>query len=84
MSKWMRPELITAIPRAGFQVAVVGIEAKQCKGRRHIRPLTDGIRFLIIILKLARLYAPLKLFVPASFLFFALGLGSYGYTFTTQ
>jgi hypothetical protein len=60
------------------------IEAKKRVGKSHIKPLKDGIRFLIIIFKIATLFAPLKLFVPASLSFFVLGLGYYGYTCTTQ
>ncbi len=53
-------------------------------GRSHIRPLRDGIRFLLIIFKIATLYSPLKLFVPASIIFFLLGLGHYLYTYFTE
>ncbi|HMA98444.1 MAG TPA: glycosyltransferase family 2 protein, partial [Wenzhouxiangella sp.] len=37
-----------------------------------------------IIFKIATLYAPLKLFLPASGMFFLVGLGYYGYTFITD
>ena len=47
----------------------------------HIRPLKDGIRFLLIIFKIATLYSPLKLFAPAALAFFLTGLGYYGWTF---
>ncbi|MDN5873521.1 MAG: hypothetical protein L0H29_03960, partial [Sinobacteraceae bacterium] len=36
------------------------------------------------IFKIATLYAPLKLFAPASALLFLLGLGRYAYTFATM
>ena len=49
----------------------------------HIRPLSDGIRFLLIIFKVATLYSPLKLFAPAAGLFFGTGLAYYAYTFFT-
>ena len=42
----------------------------------------DGIRFLLIIFKIATLYSPLKLFAPVSAVFFALGMTNYAYTFT--
>ena len=48
---------------------------------RLIEPLRDGVRFLLIIFKIATLYSPLKLFVPASAVFFLLGLGNYAWTF---
>jgi hypothetical protein len=49
----------------------------------HIRPLKDGIRFLLIIFKIATLYSPLKLFAPAAMCFFLVGLSYYGYTFAS-
>jgi glycosyltransferase involved in cell wall biosynthesis len=48
----------------------------------HIRPLRDGLRFLLIIFKIATLYSPLKLFVPTSALFFITALAYYIYTFS--
>ena len=47
----------------------------------HIRPIKDGVRFLLIIFKIASLYSPLKLFVPAALTFFLAGMGWYGWTF---
>jgi hypothetical protein len=47
----------------------------------HIRPLKDGVRFLLIIFKIATLYSPLKLFAPAGAAFFLLGLGYYAFTY---
>ena len=79
------PTTITmALMRAGLPVAFVPIEAAKRLGRSHIRPLRDGIRFLVIIFKIATLYSPLKLFLPASAVFFVTGLGYYAYTFATQ
>ena len=69
--------------RSAYAVAYVPINAAQRIGKSHIRPLRDGVRFLLIIFKIATLYAPLKLFVPAAAAFFMLGLGYYLYTFIT-
>lgn len=69
--------------RSAYAVDYVPIKAAQRVGKSHIRPLRDGIRFLLIIFKIATLYSPLKLFVPASALFFLLGLGNYLYTYLT-
>src|SRR5690348_6667093 len=69
--------------RSAYAVAYIPIKAAQRVGRSHIRPLRDGVRFLLIIFKIATLYAPLKLFAPASGAFFALGLGYYIYTYLT-
>lgn len=79
------PTTITmAFMRSGYPVGFIDIEAAKRKGKSHIRPIRDGIRFLMIIFKIATLYAPLKLFLPASGVFFLTGLGYYMYTFITQ
>ncbi|MEB1528281.1 glycosyltransferase family 2 protein [Xanthomonas sp. WHRI 7945] len=71
--------------RSAYPVAYVPIPvAKRVGNGSHIRPMKDGIRFLLIIFKIATLYSPLKLFVPVSMAFFALGLAYYGYTFATM
>jgi len=69
--------------RSAYAVAYVPIHVAQRIGSSHIRPLRDGVRFLLIIFKVATLYSPLKLFVPTSAAFFLLGLGHYLYTFVT-
>ena len=66
--------------RAGLGVAYVPVDMPPRIGRRHIKPLRDGIRFLLIILKIGTLYSPMKLFLPVSGAFFATGLGYYAYT----
>ncbi|MEO8742168.1 MAG: glycosyltransferase family 2 protein [Lysobacteraceae bacterium] len=79
------PTTITmAFFRSAYPVAYVPVHVKQRIGKSHIRPLRDGIRFLLIIFKIATLYSPLKLFAPVSFLFFLLGMGYYGYTFVEE
>ena len=67
--------------RSGYPVAYIPIDAGERIGKSHIRPLRDGLRFLLIIFKIATLYSPLKLFVPASGLFFLTGLVWYIYTY---
>jgi hypothetical protein len=67
--------------RAGFGVAYLPIHTPPRIGRSHIRPFRDGVRFLLIIIKIGTLYSPLKLFLPVSLGFFTLGLGHYLYTY---
>ncbi|WP_346948345.1 glycosyltransferase family 2 protein [Dyella sp.] len=67
--------------RSAYPVAYLPIKAAQRVGKSHIRPLRDGMRFLLIIFKIATLYSPLKLFVPASAVFFLLGCANYAWTF---
>jgi glycosyltransferase involved in cell wall biosynthesis len=63
--------------RSAYGVAYEPIKAAERVGKSHIRPFKDGIRFLLIIFKIATLYSPLKLFGPVSVLFFLLGCGNY-------
>jgi len=78
------PTTITmAFFRSAYGVAYEPIPVARRIGRSHIRPLRDGIRFLLIIFKIATLYSPLKLFAPASVMFFLIGLAYYIYTFIT-
>jgi glycosyltransferase involved in cell wall biosynthesis len=70
--------------RSAYPVAYVPIKAAQRVGKSHIRPLRDGVRFLLIIFKIATLYSPLKLFVPASALFFLLGCTNYAWTYVHE
>lgn len=78
------PTTITmAFFRAGYSVEYLPIVAEARKGKSHIRPIKDGIRFLIIILKVATLYSPLKIFVPVSGLMFLSGISYYLYTYMT-
>jgi len=79
------PTTITmAFLRSGFPVTFVSIKALGRTGKSHIRPIRDGLRFLAIIFKIATLYAPLKVFLPISGLFFLSGTGYYAYTYVTM
>ncbi|MBI1451851.1 MULTISPECIES: glycosyltransferase family 2 protein [Acinetobacter] len=66
--------------RAGYSVTYVPIHAAKRIGSSHIKPLKDGIRFFIIIFKIATLFSPLKMFLPFAMLLFLLATSWYGYT----
>lgn len=70
--------------RSAYPVAYEPIPVAKRIGKSHIRPIRDGVRFLLIIFRIATLYSPLKLFAPTALGFFLLGLGYYGYTYATQ
>lgn len=71
--------------RSAYAVDYLPIRVDKRVGvNSHIRPLRDGIRFLLIIFKIATLYSPLKLFVPTAMAFFAIGVCYYAYTYTTM
>lgn len=69
--------------RAGYSVCYVPIHAAKRIGVSHIRPLKDGMRFLLIIFKIGTLYSPLKLFAPISLLAFLVATLWYSYTLLT-
>ena len=66
--------------RAGYSVTYVPIHAAKRIGKSHIQPLKDGVRFFLIIFKIATLFSPLKMFLPIAILLFMIGTGWYGYT----
>ncbi len=71
--------------RSAYPVAYVPIAVQKRVGTAsHIRPLKDGVRFLLIIFKIATLFSPLKLFAPIAIAFLLTGLGYYGYTYATM
>jgi glycosyltransferase involved in cell wall biosynthesis len=78
------PTTITlALLRAGFSVGYVPFEVQRRRGRSHIRLLRDGSRFVLIILRIATFFAPLRVFLPLSLLLAATGVGYYLYTYVT-
>jgi glycosyltransferase involved in cell wall biosynthesis len=71
--------------RAGYSVAYVPIHSPpRSSGNSHIHPLRDGVRFLLIIIKLGTLFSPQRLFLPVSAGFFLTGLSYYLFTYLTQ
>lgn len=79
------PTTITmAFFRSGYGVAYEPVPVAARIGKSHIRPIRDGMRFLLIIFKIATLYSPLKLFAPTGFAFLAMGSCYYAYTFFTE
>jgi glycosyltransferase involved in cell wall biosynthesis len=76
------PTTITmAFFRSAYPVGYVPIHAAKRQGTSHLRPVRDGVRFLLIMFKVATLYSPLKLFFPVSAAFFITGVSYYLYTY---
>jgi hypothetical protein len=61
--------------KAGYNVTFVEIAARPRVGTSKIKPLPDGVKFLLIILKIVTLYSPLKVFFPVALAAFLLGAG---------
>ncbi|MBM3143943.1 MAG: glycosyltransferase family 2 protein [Chloroflexi bacterium] len=73
-NRFSYPTTITlATLRSGRSLAYVPIKGKRRTGKSNIRLLKDGLRFLIIILRIATFYSPLKIFIPVSGLMFLTG-----------
>jgi glycosyltransferase involved in cell wall biosynthesis len=76
------PTTITlATLRAGHCVSYIPIIAAKRVGRSKIKPLQDGPRFLVIMLKIATLFSPLKIFLPISMVTMGLGIFWYIYIY---
>lgn len=70
--------------RAGYSVRFEPIVAAQRQGTSKIRLGADGVRFVLILLKVITVFSPLRLFVPVSAALFALGAGYAAWTVATQ
>jgi len=75
--------LTLSLLRAGYSLKYEPIVTLDRAGKSKINLLTDGIRFFLIIFKIATLFSPLKIFLPFSWLFFGLGLANYAHTYFT-
>lgn len=79
------PTTITlAFLRSGYSVKYVPIRTYHREGKSKIKVWSDGIRFFLIITKIATLFSPFRIFLPVSLVLFTLGLGYYAYTFVTE
>jgi len=70
-----------AFLRTGRSVAYIPIQTKFRAGKSKINLVKDGIGFLIIIMKITMTFSPLRVFIPVSLAFLALGLIRYAYTY---
>lgn len=75
--------LTMAFLRSGLTIKYVPIRTLYRSGQSKIRLVQDGIRFLLIITKIATLFSPLRVFLPVSVFFFGTGLANYVYTYMT-
>ncbi|MCA9962143.1 MAG: glycosyltransferase family 2 protein [Anaerolineales bacterium] len=64
-----------AVVRSGYSLKYVPIAVRKRVGKSKIKLLRDGSRFFMILFKIATLFSPLKIFVPASIFTFLLGFG---------
>ncbi len=70
--------------RSGLTIHYVPVVAHKRVGKSKIRIIQDGSRFLLIIIRIATLFSPLRIFLPLSLFFLLVGSLYYGYTFYTS
>jgi hypothetical protein len=73
-----------AFIRAGYNVTFVPIEASARIGSSKIRTSRDGVKFLLILIRVMTIFSPLRVFLPISLAAFALGAGYAAWTIATQ
>jgi glycosyltransferase involved in cell wall biosynthesis len=73
-----------AFLRAGYSVRFESINAASRQGKSKVRLGSDGVRFLLILVKVITIFSPLRLFVPISVAAFAVGSGYALWTIATQ
>jgi glycosyltransferase involved in cell wall biosynthesis len=67
-----------AFLKAGYNVKFIPIDVKQRKsGKSKIHLWRDGVRFIMIILRMIMLYDPLRIFLPLGLLSFLLGIAAW-------
>jgi glycosyltransferase involved in cell wall biosynthesis len=76
--------LTLAFLRSGLTVKYVPIQTLYRAGQSKISLVRDGVRFLLIITKIATLFSPFRVFLPVSIFFFLGGMTNYVYTYVTQ
>ena len=76
--------LTLAFLRSGLTIKYVPIQTLYRAGQSKISLVTDGVRFLLIITKIATLFSPFRVFLPVSLFFFFGGIANYAYTFVMQ
>lgn len=79
------PTTITmSMLRGGWSVGFHPFRVRPRQGKSHVRLFADGSRFFLIILRIATMFAPLRVFLPCSLLTAALGVAWYLHTFFTD
>ena len=70
------PTTITmGVIHEGYSLAYLPIRTNRRVGKSKIRLIADGSRFLLIILKIATLLSPMRIFLPVGLAIFLTGIG---------
>lgn len=66
--------------KMGYSIKYIPIKTVNRIGKSKISVLKDGPVFILLMLKIATLFSPFKIFLPVSIMFFLLGIGYGTYT----
>ena len=70
--------------KAAYPIKFVPVKVlSRRSGRSKINLISDGLRFLVIIMRVAVFFSPLKVFLPVSGVFFLTGMAYYWHTFVS-
>ena len=73
-----------AFIKAGYNVTFEPIDAETRVGKSKIKLARDGVKFLMIVLKIVTLFNPMRVFLPISLASFAIGAAYAAWTIATQ
>ena len=73
-----------AFLKAGYNVTFVPIEAQPRVGTSKINLSRDGVKFLLILLRVITIFSPLRIFLPVSLASFTLGTAYAIFTIFTE
>jgi glycosyltransferase involved in cell wall biosynthesis len=73
-----------AFLKAGYSVHFETVEAARRQGNSHIRLASDGVGFMLILLKVITIFSPMRIFLPISAAAFVVGAAYAVWTIATQ
>jgi glycosyltransferase involved in cell wall biosynthesis len=73
-----------AFIKAGYSVRFEPVDAARRQGASNIRLGSDGVQFLLILLKVITIFSPLRIFLPISAASFLVGAAYAAWTIATQ
>ena len=73
-----------AFIKAGYNVGFIPITVSKRVGQSKIRVFRDGLKFVLIAMRIIMLFSPMRIFLPISALLFAGGAGYALYTIITE
>jgi glycosyltransferase involved in cell wall biosynthesis len=73
-----------AFLKAGYSVHFETVEAARRQGNSHIRLASDGVGFILILLKVITIFSPMRIFLPISAAAFVVGAAYAVWTIVTQ